>query len=98
MLNEKEIPKEDIVDEAFLQIVHETLGENLPEEDLDGALDVLFQIIEEFIEEDGMAEIPENEERDSEKQQWLNENLEKIREKFKSSVFLETPEGASESD
>jgi hypothetical protein len=91
MFKEEDMPQEDIIDKAFLDLIHASLGEDLPEEDLDGATDVLLSIIEDLVDADEMTEIPEVEEPEDVKKKWLDDHLEKIKTGFSESVFLEEP-------
>lgn len=93
MFDEDSIPEEDVIDAAFLDMIHEAFGEDIEEEDLDGATDVLLQIVGEFVDAGDMQEIPENEAPEEEKSKWLSDNLDKIKKEFNDSVFLEEPDG-----
>ena len=88
MLKDDQMPQEDMIDIAFLDIIHSVLGDDLPEEDLDGASDVLLQVIEEMVDAGEMTEIPELDEAEDAKKKWLEDHLEKVRLAFSESVFL----------
>src|ERR1035437_5719414 len=86
------VPAADVIDIAFLDIIHNALGDDLPEEDLDGAADVLFQVIDDMIIDKNMPETPEIEDSDEYKNKWLQDNIQNIKNSFCEYISLDGSE------
>jgi len=92
MLDDKEIPQEDVVDKALLDIVHEVFGDDYDDEELDGALDVILAILDELIDTGDAEEMPENEAPEEEKNDWVARFRDKLKQAVIDGVTLGEPE------
>lgn len=83
MDNEQKIPEADVIDDAFLEIIEDLVGDD---GDLDAASDVLFEVIELTVDSGQIAEIPESDVSDEEKKSWLEKSLPIIKTEIEKAL------------
>jgi hypothetical protein len=91
-------PKEDVIDAALIDLIDEIIGKEGTEEDFDAASDVVFEIIEEMVGAQELAEIPDNDAEDESKQEWLKRYYAILRQAVQEGLhdgFMGEPEDSS---
>jgi hypothetical protein len=86
MEDQVEIPEHDKIDDELLSLLHAVVGEDAEEDDLDAASNVLFSLIEQLVEDEEIEEIPDTDETDQEKEQWLEKCLPILKQAFDEVV------------
>lgn len=81
-LDQVEIPEHDAIDEELLALIHELVGKDAEEEDVDTASNVLFELIEQLVDEEEISEIPETEASEKEKAEWIQKSMPVLKEAF----------------
>lgn len=75
MEQQLEIPEHDSIDEALLGLLHQIVGEEAEEEELDAASNVLFSLMEQLVDEAEIEEAPETDGPEEAKERWIAECL-----------------------
>lgn len=81
-LDQVEIPEHDAIDEELLALIHGLVGKEADEEEVDSASDILFELIEQLVEDGEISEIPETEAHEGEKSEWIQKCLPVLKEAF----------------
>lgn len=82
MEDELSIPEHDLIDEELLEMIHEIVGEEAEEEEIDAASNIVFNLVEQLVEEGEMDEIPDTDANEEDKQAWLSSGLPVLKEAF----------------
>lgn len=93
---QEEIPEQDCIDDALLNLVHEVFGDDYDDDELDRALDVILSILDELIDSDEATELPEHEEPEEVKKEWINQFYDKLKQAVIEGVTLEEPDAESD--
>lgn len=80
------IPGEDVIDLAIIDIVEGLLGEEADDDAFDEASDVVFDIIGELVGRGEIKEIPDSDESEDNKQEWIKVAIPIISEAVKESL------------
>lgn len=91
-MENENVPQEDIIDLAVLEIVDSLVGPNASEDDIDDCVDEIFQLIENLEDEGQIRAIPENDASQEEMSSWISECLPIVKQAIKT-LQSEEPQG-----
>jgi hypothetical protein len=80
MMDLDKAPKEDLIDEALVEIIDELIGDDGDEEDFDAASDIVFEVIDSLVEQEQIEEIPDLTDEETVKSEWLSRFLPVVKE------------------
>lgn len=91
---ENDVPAEDSIDIALINLIEELVGDEADVDAFDEASDVVLDIIEELESRGEIKEMPDTEATDEEKQTWLDASMVTIQAAMKTALEI-VPEAES---
>lgn len=83
---EQEVPQEDILDAAILDIVDELVGDEASEDDVDDCVEEVFQLLEQLEEQELIDPVPDNGVSEDVLKAWLDKNLPVLKQAIKEGL------------